>query len=128
MNGFKRFGMGMVLSLFISACQTLPVQLPSNIGNFIVADAKRSEAIATKYGAPEIATCMQFVETAFTQSNDLISEPTNGLLSFTTKLYLLKKQASGNAAAEQAFKDKCGAVAAGLMLEAAKSAPIPVKP
>jgi hypothetical protein len=126
----SRFGV-LAMALMLSACSGLgsaggPVKqdVIAKVSDFIVKDAARGEEIATKYNAPEIATCLHFVQGAFTQSNTLMSEDTNGLLSLSVKLYLLKKQTSGNQAAEQEFKDKCGSVAAGLMLEAAKSAPM----
>lgn len=115
-----------VLAIFIlSGCSvTGGGPISQGVGDFIGKDAHRGAEIAAKYGAPEIATCLTFVEQSVTQSNALVTEDTNGVLSLSVKLYLLAQQLRGNQQAEAEFKSKCGAVAAGLLLEVAKRGPI----
>ena len=113
-----------LVGLLLSGCglATRVSGLRDRVADIIVTDATRGAELANKYGAPEVASCLQFVSESFAADDKLLSEDTSGLLSLTVKLYLLRKQAGDNAVREQAFKEKCGPVTAGLMLEMLKQA------
>lgn len=84
-------------------------------------DIARTAELATKYGATDIAMCANYLNGVVGNGNTLLNEPTAGLISFAVKAYLLKNSSVAN---EAAFKTNCGAFAAGVMLEAAKNAPV----
>ena len=93
----------------------------SNLQEKVGNDLTRTSEIADKYGAPEIKTCVDWLNQVAGNGNTLLNEPTAGLISFAVKAYLLK---NSSASGEAAFKQNCGAMAAGIMIEAAKQAPI----
>lgn len=91
--------------------------IQEQVGN----DLTRTSELAKKYGASEISTCVDYLNGIAGNGDTLANEPTAGLISFAVKAYLLK---NSSASSEAAFKGKCGAMATGVMIEAAKKAPI----
>ena len=77
-------------------------------------DLRRTVALAEKYGKPEVAECARHLSDALSKDQALLAEGVDGLISAGFKIYLLNERRPSD---EAAFKQKCGPVAAGLLLE-----------
>lgn len=95
-----------VLSLIISACTPAAA--------LVQRDLKRTVELAQKYGKPEVAECAQYLSDAIARDQGLLAEGVDGIVSAGFKLYLLTERRPQD---EAAFKQKCGPVAAGVLLE-----------
>lgn len=113
----------LLLTLSVSCASVNPLSgikgdtLQEKVGN----DLSRGSELATKYGNTEISTCLTYLNKIAGNGDTLLNEPTAGVISFAVKAYLLKNSSVTN---EAAFKTNCGAMSAGIMIEAAKQAPI----
>lgn len=94
-----------------SAVQGKVAELTSN-------DLQRTMELAEKYGKPGVASCASFLKAAIDGDAALAKEDTAGLISLAFKLYLLQ---DSKPVAEEQFKQQCGSVAAGLLIQAGKS-------
>lgn len=104
----------LAITLLISGCSSVGSKVTEFIGN----DLGRTVELAQKYGKPEVATCAAFLQAAIDGDAALAKEDTSGLISLAFKLYLLQES---KPAAEEEFKKQCGAVAAGLLVQAGKT-------
>lgn len=104
-----------ILSFLIGGCSAIQGKVTEVVGN----DLQRTIEIAEKHGKPEIAKCAQYLKQSIDGDAALAGENTAGLISTALKLYLLQES---KPVAEEQFKAQCGNVAAGLMLQAGKSA------
>ena len=86
----------------------------SVVGN----DLDKTIYLAEKYGKPNIAMCAKFLREVLDKDAELAREDTDGLISLAMKYYLL---GDSDPQAEAQFKDQCGKVAAGLILEGRKA-------
>ena len=110
----KNSALVLLLALFASGCSVIA----GPVLGLVDKDLARTEELAAKYGRPHTAECVKYLRSAITGPQALLAEDVDGLISLAFKLYLLK---SSQPIAEEQFKEKCGAVAAGLLLELGKS-------
>ena len=111
---------GFILLVGCSSVQIPPLGAQEGpIAGVLSRDLDTTAALAKKYGAPEIAQCATYLHDAVAGSSALLAEKTDGLISLSVKLYLLKQQ---GVKGEDAFRKSCGEFAAGLLLELGKNA------
>ncbi len=112
--------MSLLLFVGCSSVQIPPAGAQEGpIAGVLSRDLDTTAALAKKYGAPEIAQCATYLHDAVAGSSALLAEKTDGLISLSVKLYLLKQQGIKG---EDSFKQQCGTFAAGLLLELGKNA------
>ena len=81
-------------------------------------DLKRVEEMATKYNDVKTAECVKYLRAVLGEAGELADEDVDGLLSLYYKLKLMRESAEK---AEDKFSDECGAVAADMLIGAARS-------
>lgn len=101
-NGIVAF----LLALMLSGCSVVGKDLDKTI------------YLAEKYGKPEIAACARFLREVLVKDMALAKEDTSGLISLAMKYYLINES---DPQAEAQFKEQCGKVAAGMILEGRKA-------
>lgn len=84
-------------------------------------DLKRTAEMAEKYGDADVANCAKALQTATAGVEELLSEPTDGLFSAAFKAALLRHVGSE---AEQIFIAQCSPMAAKMLVELGRRAPI----
>lgn len=118
---FKHAVCALVLC-FASACSTISDKGGSVVLDRLSKDMARTVELAEKYQNKEVAQCAKFLQLATAGVKELSEEPTEGLFSAALKAALLRRMGTGF---EDAFAAECGGVAARMLVELGRRAPIP---
>ena len=105
-----------------SACSTVDSKVGDLVLGRLSKDLDRTVEIAEKYQSPHVLQCAQFLQLATVGVKELSNEPTEGLFSAALKAAILRRMGSEF---EEAFAAKCGGVAARVLLEIGRRAPVP---
>ncbi len=111
----KKYLSLLLMVLFLGGCV---VSRAKSVALKIVdRDLETTQVIAERHGSPEVVVCIEHLRTAVGGKAELLAEDTDGLFSYALKMYLLRE---GSQESEKAFREKCGPIAAQLMLQAGK--------
>ena len=105
-----------------SACSTINTKVDNVVLERLAKDMARTVELAEKYNSPEVVQCAKFLQVAIADTRGLSAEPTEGLFSTIFKAAVLRRMGTHF---EDAFATECGGVAARMLLELGRRAPIP---
>ena len=117
-----RNSVGVIILCLSTSCSTVSDKVGSVVLDRLSKDTARTVELAEKYQAPEIARCAKFLQMATTGVKELADEPTAGIFSSAFKATMLRRMGT---AFEDAFAAECGGVAARMLVELGRRAPIP---
>ena len=114
--------LAVVGAVAVSGCSSVSGKVGEVFLDRLSADTQRTVEIAEKYNSPEVAQCAKFLKLATAGVKELAEEPTAGLFSTALKAALLRDMGTKF---EDAFASECGAVAARMLVEVGRRAPLP---
>ena len=108
--------------LSTSACSSISTGIRDVVLDRLAVDTARTVEMAEKYQSKEVAQCAKFLQLATAGVKELADEPTAGIFSMAFKAALLRRMGT---TFEDTFTAECGSVAARILLELGRRAPIP---
>lgn len=105
-----------------SGCSTISSPITEKGLDILQVDIARTNELANKYNSPAVAQCTEWLGGATAGIRELADEPTSGIFSSAFKAALLRRLGTQY---EELFAENCGGVAARMLVELGRRAPIP---